>query len=785
MRVACKATARMLTFLLIVTMIVLTMGTVSAQDFQQDFQIFYGNLHSHTSFSDGRGTPEEAYEHARRYGDVLAVTDHCYYLKTPINGTSKVLRTIQAARNATVPGKFVGLQGFEWTAGSGHINVYETEEIITRDEKGDLKDFYEWIVRVKKLAQFNHPGMTFGNFQDFVYYPEADLYVNLVEIGNGSASRSDTISDEMFQNFILALNRGWHVSPTANQDNHRENWLSANDSRTGILARDLTYEAIMDALWNRRTFASEDKNVKVFFWGDGAIMGSIVRKSPGSTVKLKLTYEDPSDPADTVILYSQSGILFRADNFAKDKFTLEQEFQLPDGYEWFFYYIKQKDGDEIVSAPIWYEVAQPVKVNYVRIGPSRPSIRDTVTVTYDVYNSSNEARHVKLSIKVDGNKFFEETLDLKPYAVMYDKRVTIEPLEAGKHRIDFEVNDQIVQNWTFEVSESAGLRVLVDRLHENDINQEVLSFLEALQKNGHEILYPETVLAGYDNIDVVLLITPSKAGLSFFKDLMDMEIEWLNNFKGHVYLVRGSDAEYFEIYKQLIKNAKVFEDVRNLFEEFQISGVQQRKLQPVVFIDQGHENDYTSRYLTKLESFLKSLGKEVRYVTKLTDLDGEYLILMNGKGYSDDEVQSIVKFVLNGGILIITSKSDYQNGGNTEELNLILDALNSPVLFNDDQVVDKVNNYGADYKVLAGGVRFYSACSLLIVGDDVEVLLASETASSVDADGRKDAKPVDRVVLASRFKRGSGTVIVLGKAVFSDYDFEPNRAFIETLFRQR
>ncbi|MEN3041828.1 MAG: phosphotransferase, partial [Fervidobacterium sp.] len=114
----------------------LTVSSVFANDFKySNLRIFYGNLHSHTLFSDGRGTPEQAYQHASKYGDVLAVTDHCYFLKIFIDGKSKTYLTQQAARNSSINGKFVGLQGFEWTAGSGHINVYETLEYISRDEK--------------------------------------------------------------------------------------------------------------------------------------------------------------------------------------------------------------------------------------------------------------------------------------------------------------------------------------------------------------------------------------------------------------------------------------------------------------------------------------------------------------------------------------------------------------------------------------------------------------------------------------------------------------------------
>jgi hypothetical protein len=50
---------------------ILTPAGLSAQ------QVFFGNLHSHTSFSDGSGLPQAAYAHARDVGlDFLAVTEH-------------------------------------------------------------------------------------------------------------------------------------------------------------------------------------------------------------------------------------------------------------------------------------------------------------------------------------------------------------------------------------------------------------------------------------------------------------------------------------------------------------------------------------------------------------------------------------------------------------------------------------------------------------------------------------------------------------------------------------
>jgi len=42
--------------------------------------VFFGSLHSHTSLSDGSGTPAEAYAHARDVAglDFLAITGFCH-----------------------------------------------------------------------------------------------------------------------------------------------------------------------------------------------------------------------------------------------------------------------------------------------------------------------------------------------------------------------------------------------------------------------------------------------------------------------------------------------------------------------------------------------------------------------------------------------------------------------------------------------------------------------------------------------------------------------------------
>jgi len=196
-------------FLLVVALLI---SVIALAQFE-NFNLYFGNLHSHTSYSDGKGTPEIAYNYARNAGhlDFHAVTDHAHYFEQELmDGRDKFDAMKEAARNASDE-NFLAIAGFEWTAtGWGHINIFETPDWTDRNESPNLDVLYKWIVERKALAQFNHPISTFGIFDDFKYDPRADEYINLVEVGNGNWSLGDTISPEMFNAVRLAFAKGWH-----------------------------------------------------------------------------------------------------------------------------------------------------------------------------------------------------------------------------------------------------------------------------------------------------------------------------------------------------------------------------------------------------------------------------------------------------------------------------------------------------------------------------------------------------------------------------------------------
>ncbi len=89
------------------------------------------------------------------------------------------------AKKYTVEGEFIAISGFERTLTSrGHITIYNTSEWIDRSTTGPYT-IYQWIVDREATAQFCHPGRKYGDFFDFEYFPEVDLYINTIEVGNG------------------------------------------------------------------------------------------------------------------------------------------------------------------------------------------------------------------------------------------------------------------------------------------------------------------------------------------------------------------------------------------------------------------------------------------------------------------------------------------------------------------------------------------------------------------------------------------------------------------------
>lgn len=364
------------------------------------FNIFFGNLHSHTSYSDGVKTPDFAYDFARNQGglDFIAITEH-NHRKADGKGERKdhlLIATdpslyrdlIRAARDKNDRGKFVTLWGQEFSAISkgNHLNVFGAGIVIddTVVKSGDYKKLYEeWIPSRNdvQIIQFNHPwdgknkalqyGLSqYGGSHRKLREAAEEAGVRLIEVINGPGTKNQTGLQATVKgesHYKSLLTRGYRLAPTANQDNHWITWGTLTGARTGVLAAQLNRTSILNALDARRTYASTDANLHVWFSVNGAIMGEEI---DANSRDLNIRYEiaDTSEPNATYKVQVVSGS-FAASDSAKSKQIesnieegeYELVFRVSANRAFIYLRITQSAStpsrkDKVITAPVWVSI---------------------------------------------------------------------------------------------------------------------------------------------------------------------------------------------------------------------------------------------------------------------------------------------------------------------------------------------------------------------------------------------------------------------------------------------
>ena len=236
------------------------------------YHVYFGDLHGHTQFSDGKGTPEQAYAQAATGGaDFLALTDHREGLTA-----AEWERTRAAAAAATTAG-FAGLAAFEVKPPIGHLNVYDSAELPPVGLDGAA--LYDWIAARGAAAQWNHPLRNSEDFAGFGYRtPARDAAICLLEVVNHG---SVPLEPDYEASYVRALDKGWHVMPSANGDVHDATWITGNDERTALLAGALTPAGLYEAMRARRGYATRVAGLVVDYRLGGAVMGSELRSRKG------------------------------------------------------------------------------------------------------------------------------------------------------------------------------------------------------------------------------------------------------------------------------------------------------------------------------------------------------------------------------------------------------------------------------------------------------------------------------------------------------------------------
>ena len=405
-------------------------------------RLYFGQLHSHTQYSDGAGSLESALAYIADLPesanvDFVAFTDHSnYFDKTGEVNPEAALYDMSKATaysqdrwasyknavevfNAEQSGSMVALAGFEmtWSGGPGHINTFNTPGIVSRNNKtlnnktddAGMKAYYALLSQPEgadSISQFNHPGATFGTFKDFAYWDAViDSRMYMVEVGNGEGQVGAGGYYPSYSEYIKALDKGWHLAPTNNQDNHKGRWGNANDARDVILTDDFSEQGIYQAMRDMRIYATEDKNLEITYTVNDMPLGSIITEVP-EKLKFDISFYDP-DPTDSIAkveLVVNSGKVaytWAKDELAKGAVSVE----LAPEYSYYFVRVTEGDGDIAVTAPVWVGESLKLGISSAVCGTATPVTDEELTITTTLFNSeASEASVKSVSYTVNGKE---------------------------------------------------------------------------------------------------------------------------------------------------------------------------------------------------------------------------------------------------------------------------------------------------------------------------------------------------------------------------------------------
>ena len=396
------------------------------------FQRYFGQLHSHTQYSDGAGSLESALAYIKALPDnanvdFVAFTDHSNYFDKSgaanpegalydmtkateySQQTWKSYKDAVAAFNTENAGSMVAIAGFEmtWSGGPGHINTFNTPGIVSRNnttlnnktKDAGLQAYYKLLSQtegIDSISQFNHPGTTFGNFIDFGYWDAVvDTRMYMVEVGNGEGQIGAGGYYPSYEQYIMALDKGWHVAPTNNQDNHKGRWGNANDARDVILTDDFTEDGIYAALRARRMYATEDKNLDLDYTVNGNMMGSIIDVPEKLNFEISFNDPDRTDSIAKVELVVNSGKVAYTWDSAADLAKGSVSVELAPEYTYYFVRVTEGDGDLAVTAPVWVGESLKLGISKAECGTSTPVTDEELTITTTFFNSEAKPATIK------------------------------------------------------------------------------------------------------------------------------------------------------------------------------------------------------------------------------------------------------------------------------------------------------------------------------------------------------------------------------------------------------
>jgi hypothetical protein len=324
------------------------------------YKLFWGDLHCHNGLTaDAEGQPDEMHHYARdRAGlDVVVFTNNDFY-NVPLTQYDFELGNLFAAKFSSQPrdGRrgFLSLPGFEWTSRIPGVST------------ATLSDSSNWLPPYKNRSYPNH--------RSVIYPPSGGPLVNFTEVGNDISRLNSAVESaggitlsqhnafklsghrvevgleltSGWSNYIAShpklfhepLNNGARLGFTANGDTHRRA-PGLSGALTGIYAEDLTAASILDALRQRRCFATMGSQMFLDARANGSFMGD---ESTATGGRVTLTLHAIGTRAITHASLIRDGAVVHevSGNGSQEFKTSFTDDSLQKGTHWYYWRVSQE-----------------------------------------------------------------------------------------------------------------------------------------------------------------------------------------------------------------------------------------------------------------------------------------------------------------------------------------------------------------------------------------------------------------------------------------------------------
>jgi len=298
----------------------------------EEYKPYFGDIHNHCGVSYAHGSLGDALRNAREQLDFVSVTGHAHWPDMP-EGNERIQYIIdfhkegflklkkgwgdylQEVVERNIEGEFIIFPGFEI-----HFNSVGDRTIVYRDLDGEIlyADSIEDLEdRLTSLREVGKDSMSFPHHIGYrtgtrgiswkSFNPAFTPVMELLSMHGCSEGSENTrpflhsMGGSDWESTIqYGLAQGHVFGFLGNTDHHSAHPGSYGHGVSGVWAKELTREAIWEALYERRTYALTGDRMDLQFSINGNPMGSVMALVKKRACRIKLRAGGAIDCVDIV-----------------------------------------------------------------------------------------------------------------------------------------------------------------------------------------------------------------------------------------------------------------------------------------------------------------------------------------------------------------------------------------------------------------------------------------------------------------------------------------------------